>query len=397
MKDLLFHPDVVRKFAGRFERHGDYSLPQAVRLATDPRLEAERQRLESIFRTIPPEHRASLQAEVVREKNDAKHQGALFELEAWSYFHSSEKWEATFRPETADGTPDLSVTAPDGSQHYVEVLTANPDAKTARRELHKNRFLDVLDRIERPYWVDVRSITVAPGADARAFRKFVEHGLDSFDSGTPSLAGGDEPAELTYREEGTLVVLCVERDEENDTGSILGGWFSGVRGLSPTPFTSRMEKKLKKYSRTRGPGAGLLLVVGITDSVFASRGLAQTMYGPMQYTLRVGPGTDPEPSAGRTSHKVADGILVDRHGRPQWPRFGGALQVLRYWSGAAGPEVVVPAFRFVRNAWSEVGPDPDWFAELPQWALPGRDPDTVFTEWRWWRDDEAVADGQDSN
>ena len=265
----LFEKELIdkleRKYAGK-----RWARPNIAFLATDPRVERERQRIQDWFNEIPMESKRSIKGRFTSE-DDRQHFSAYNELVVHRFLQNN-GLEHEFEPEVAEGEPDFLVKA--ATDFYLELASVF-ESRDLTKDISKlQSLLEELSKIEHYFFLGIEDYVIPDNISYRHIKRFIQEWMDSFDPSTLS-----EMRETTYDQCGLKLDLVLIPKSSAKKGPIVGMSMFPAIWVSAENVRRTLQQKIKKYKSIAEMKLPYVVALSLEDKYVDLDNIIDVLFG----------------------------------------------------------------------------------------------------------------------
>lgn len=376
----VFEESWVGNLERRYHYASKYTTPFIARLALDPVLSNERNKIEEWFQTLPEDVKPDILGRL-RSESSHKHFSAYYELVLYEFF-KSKGYSVTIHPKLEEGESDLLVTGKNLDKPIIiEVATVFDDIEREKEEQKFDRILEQLDKIEHYFFVivSVESGHIPERVDYRRLKQFVTQWLDSFD---PKVT--HEPQETKYQADGLKLTLAMIPREPVERKPIVHSHMLPARFIGSIQLRRVLEKKINKYKGVKELGLPFIIALSLVDTPLDEENIREELFGKKQAIVKWKPGGKAiKTELGRDF----SGLLTPKpglDGEVRNTRLSAVLEVKSKWlppKEENGEEGRKHFFRVIHNRFAATPLDHRIFKDYPQLVPVAEDEEQVFLRW----------------
>jgi len=376
----VFEESWVQGLEQRYRSVSKYTTPFIARLALDPVLESERNKIEEWFQTLPEDVKPDILGRL-RNTSSSQHFGAYYELVLYRFFKSI-GFSVTIHPKLTEGEPDLLVTGKNLDKPIIiEVATVFDDPFWQKEEQKFSLILEQLDKIEHYFFimVSLHSVHIPEKVDYKKVNQFVTDWLDSFD---PKITHTIQ--ETGYEADGLKLKLTLIPKKILKKAPIVGGYMPPARFIGAAQLRSMITKKIKRYKSVKERGLTFVIALNITNMPAGEDGLLRELFGKTKITIKRSKSGE---SAGAEESIDFSGLLTPKPGlggRAQNTRLSAVLNVKSRWVEREVKNEQasrVHFFRVIHNPWASNPLSPEIFKGYPQYNKISEDQTGMSLGW----------------
>lgn len=372
----VFEQEFTEKLRRKYEGKS-YTMPFVARLALDPLLTPEKDKIEGWFNNIPARAKRDIVGRL-RSPHRHQHFGAYYELVVYQFF-KTKGYEVTFHPKIEEGEPELLV-AGNGLEKpiIIEVATVFDEPIWEKEEDKFDLVLEKLDAIEHYFAVLVSSESEAipDQIDYANLVEYVKKQLDSLKSQNCS-----EPAEFEYQKDGLNLKFTAW--PTLDKSSILAAHGLPARSIGTKQLRGALEKKIKKYKSVKEFALPFIIVVNISNVPAGERGLLDVLFG--NVVFRIKRDRNGNPIAAEWGRDFS-GLFTPKPGlagKTRNTRVSAVINVISKWPehGKDEPLQRNHLFHFIHNPGASIPLSTKLFQGYPQFTVMSQDEKWLNLGW----------------
>jgi len=373
----VFEREFVEKLRCKYAGKSYYITPFIAKLALDPRLTPEKDKIERWFNDVPTRAQPDI---LGRLQSTQRHQhfGAYYELVVHQFF-KAKGYEVTFHPKIEEYEPELLVSG-NGLEKpiIIEVATVFDEPSWEREEDKFDLLLEKLVAIEHYFAVFVSSVSEAipDHIDYVNLVEYVKRQLDSLNSQNCS-----EPAEFEYKKDNLNLKFTAIPTLEKD--SILAAHMLPSRFIGTKQLSSALEKKIQKYKSVAELRLPFIIAVNISNVPAGERGLLNTLFGNVVYRVKKDRNGDLISAEGG---RDSSGLFTPKPGlggKTRNKRVSTVLNVISRWSEHEEDKPLQRnhLFHFIHNPGASVPLSTKLFQGYPQFTVISQDKKGLNLDW----------------
>jgi hypothetical protein len=242
----LFDKQRVDNLKKRYEGK-KYSKPTIVSLATDPRLENERQRLEESFKIIPEEKRADIQGRFFGKSKKGNGLLSAYNELVIDRLLRVNRLDHDWEPKVDEGRPDFFVKA--STNFYLEVASVFETGEVAKEHKKIRLLLDELNKIKHHFFLRIQCLHprhIPDNINYENIKEFVKQWMDSIDPAKLSESG--MMVVKKYDKDGLKLKLTLIPKKSLEKGPIIGGWTPSLVWVTAEHAIRAIKEKADKYN-----------------------------------------------------------------------------------------------------------------------------------------------------
>ena len=373
----VFEKNWVKALEQRYSSVSKYTTPFIAKLALDPDLSREKNKIEEWFQPLPEDVKPDILGRL-RNESSSQHFSAFHELVLY-YFFKSIGYCVTLHPKLEDGEPDLLVTGGNLDKPIiVEVATVFDEPEWRKEEQKLNLILGRLNRIQHYFFIDVsvESEHIPGKVNYKRLNRFVKAQLDNLYSKAPQSSH-----EIEYQEDGLQLRLTAFPSLEK--GPIVASYGLPARSIGAAQLRSMIIKKVNKYKGVKKRGLSFVIALNITNMPAGEHGLLRELFGKEKITIKRRNG---EPISSEWGIDFS-GLLTPKpglEGRAQNRRLSAVLNVKSRWLEREVENEQarrVHFFRVIHNPWASNPLSHEFFNGYPQYNKISEDQTGMSLGW----------------
>jgi len=382
----IFEESWVEDLERKYHYASKYTTPFIVRLALDPLLSRERNKIEEWFQTLPEDVKPDILGRL-RNKSSHQHFSAYYELVLYELFRRT-GYSVSIHPKLEEGEPDLLVTGKNLDKPVIiEVATVFDDPEWEKEEQKLDRILEQLNKIEHYFFVivSIESEHIPERVNYKRLQQFVTQWLDSFD---PKIT--HEPQETEYRADELSLKLTAMPLKMLERKPIVGSYMLPARFIGSIQLRRVLGKKINKYKGIKELRLPFIIALRLTDTPLDEKDIIGELFGRMQLTIKRNLNGEVREKWGRDF----SGLVTPKPGlggKAQNTRLSAVLEVRSKWlpreeNAQARREHF---FRLIHNPFASVPLDHRIFKDYPQLVPVAEDEKQISLQWIGENSDEA--------
>ncbi len=375
----VFEQNWVEDLARKYHYASKYTTPFIARLAVDPVLSRERNKVEEWFQTLPEDVKPDILGRL-RSETSRQHFSAYYELALYEFF-KSKGYSVSIHPKLEEGEPDLLVAGKALDKPIiVEVATVFDDPEWEKEQRKLDLILEQLNEIEHYFFVMVlvESEHIPEGVDYKRWKQFVTQWLDSFD---PKIS--DESQETEYQADGLKLKLIMIPRKPVERKPIVGSHMLPARFIGSIQLRRALGKKIKKYKGVKELGLPFIIALSLVDTPHDEEAIVQELFGKMQLTIKRKLNGEVVEKSGRDF----SGLVTPKPGlggKAQNTRLSAVLEVKSKWLPPKEEdegETRECFFRLIHNPFASIPLGHEIFEDYPQLVPVAEDEEQIFLRW----------------
>lgn len=376
----VFARDWVKKLQRSYLYATKYTTPFIAKLALDPALLSERNKIEKWFKTLPENVRPDIQHRL-RSENSHQHFGAYYELVLYQFFKTI-GYFVDIHPRLDGGEPDLLITGNNLEKAIViEVATVFDDPVWQKEEQKLNQILEQLAKIEHYFLVhvSVESQHVPESVDYRGLKQFVTQWLDSFDPETTH-----EFHEIQYQAAELNLKLTLIPLKAPRKIPIIGGHMLPARFIGGKQLRRVLQQKINKYKSVKKLESPFVIAVSLAGAPLDEENIIDELFGKQQLTItRTQNGQVVEEKWGRSF----SGLLTPKPGlggKVQNTRLSAVVNIKSRWLRHVRQSRRVRrehSVSVIRNPYAAVPLGSEFLRGYPQFLRSSEDDRSITLHW----------------
>lgn len=373
----VFEEEWVREIGQRYDYRNKYTAPFVTKLALDPILKPEKDKIEEWFNRLPDVTKPEILGRL-RSTNRREHFGAYFELVLHEHLKNF-GFSVDFHPRLAEGEPDLLITGKNLSKPIViEVATVFDEPQWEKEEQKFNVILEELDAIEHYYSVIIsnESEQIPDDVNYDKLRHFIGSQLSSLYSRAIS-----NPQEFEYKEGGLKLRLTALPNLNR--GPIILSYGGQARYVGTDQLRSAIENKIKKYKSVKELGLSFIVALNLANVPAGENGLLNVLFGDIVVRIRNNmKGELIDVKEGRNFK----GLFTPKPGlggKARNTRLSAVLNIVSKWPERDVGEPIsrVHYFRIIHNPWALNPLGIEVFKDFPQFTVVSQDDTGITLDW----------------
>jgi len=381
----VFDEDWLESLRRKHQYASKYILPFIARLALDPALYSEMNKIEVWFESLPEDVKPDIRSRL-RSASNHQHFGAYYELLLREFFRSL-GYSVTVHPKLDQGEPDLVITGKTlDKPMIIEVATVFDEPYWQKEEQKLNLILQQLAKIEHYFLLDlsVQSEHIPEKPDYNKLRHFVQTQLDHLHR-----QAHPGPRQFQYNEDGLHLQLMAV--PSSDKTPILASHGLPARFIGTGQLRNVITKKINKYKTIKKRGLHFAVALNITNMPAGERGLLHDLFG--KPGIRI--------SRDKNGHVIdvqqrtdSSGLFTPKPGlagQPRNTRLSALLNIKSEWLRPQHQNAQVRRQHFLRiihNHWAACPIDAEVFCGYPQFLKISEDETGIHFGWIDDRDDK---------
>lgn len=378
----LFDDRFIDSLSRQYKDINKRAVPFIAKLAIDPSLQAEKERLERWFCELTDQCKQEMIGRL-REENSRHHFAAYFELVYYQWFKSL-GYVVTFHPVLKEGSPDLMVDGgPLDKPMIVEIATVFDEPSWEKEEMKFRKIIDQLDEVEHYYSTIIsnESEQIPDNIDYDKLKKQMVFQLDTLHTSIK------EPSEFGY-EDGKLR-LRVTAIPNLRKGPIVVSWGSRARAIGYDQIRRAIEKKIGKYKSVKKLGYYFVVALNISNVPVGELGLINTLFGNDVVRITRGQNGAPRKTEERKDFSGLLTIKPGLGGIVRNTRLSAIINMETKWEGRNRRPHRVHYPKIIHNPAAAVPLSTDIFKELPQFITVSEAKESKTLSWI--NDDVAIG------
>lgn len=373
----VFEGEWVREIGQKYDYRKKYTAPFVSKLAFDPILKPEKDKIEEWFSRLPDAAKPEILGRL-RSTNSHDHFSAYFELVLYAQLEDL-GFSVDFHPKIAEGEPDLLVSGKNLIKPaLIEVATVFDEPQLEKEEQKFNIILEKLNAIQHYYSVIVsnKSERIPDDVDYDKLTNFVESQLSSLYSRTIS-----KPQEFEYVEGGLKLKLTASPNfHKSSTVLSYGGQ---IRFFGTDQLRSAIEKKVSKYKSVKELGLSFIVALNLANVPAGEDGLLNVLFGDI--VVRIQRNEKGEPINVKETRNF-NGLFMPKPGlggKARNTRLSAILNIVSKW-----PEHIVDEptsrihnFRLIHNPWALNPLGTEVYKDFPQYTVVSEDDLGITLDW----------------
>ncbi len=278
----VFEESWVGNLERKYHYASKYTTPFIAKLALDPVLSRERNKMEDWFQTLPEDVKPDILGRL-RNKSSHQHFSAYYELVLYEFFKGI-GYSVTIHPKLEESEPDLLVTGKNVDKPIIiEVATVFDDPEWEKEEQKFDRLLEQLNKIEHYFFimVSVETERIPERVDYERLKRFVTQWLDSFD---PKITHAPQGTE--YQADGLKLKLTMIPRKTPERKPIVGSHMLPARFIGGIQLRRVLEKKINKYKGVKELGLPFIIALSLVDIPLDREDIIGELFGKMQLTIK---------------------------------------------------------------------------------------------------------------
>jgi len=373
----VFEEEWVKQIGQKYDYRKKYTAPFVSKLAFDPILQPEKDKIEEWFSKLPDAAKPEILGSL-RSTNSHDHFGAYFELVLYAYLKDL-GFSVDFHPKIAEGEPDLLVSGKNLIKPtFIEVATVFDEPQSEKEEQKFNVILEKLDAIQHYYSAIIsnESEQIPDDVDYDKLRNFVESQLSSLYSRAIS-----NPQEFEYMEGGLKLKLTALPNFHKS--SIVLGYGGQGRSVGTAQLRSAIKKKISKYKSVKELGLSFIVALNLANVPAGEDGLLNVLFGDI--VVRIQRNRKGKPINVKPTRNFK-GLFTPKPGlggKAQNTRLSAVLNVVSKWPehDVDKPISRVHNFRVIHNPWALNPLDIEVFKDFPQYTVVSEDDLGITLDW----------------
>ena len=376
----VFEASWVKVLEKRYHSASKYTTPFIARLALDPVVESERNKIEEWFQTLPEQVKPDILGRL-RKKSSHQHFSAYYELVLYQFFKRI-GYSVDIHPKLKEGEPDLLVTGKNLEKPIIiEIATVFDTPDWEKEEQKFDLILEQLDKIEHYFFimVSVYSERIPEMVDYKKLKQFVSGWLDSFD---PKVTHTTQ--ETKYKADGLTLGLILLPKKTLEKAPIVGSHMLPARFISGKQIRSMLKKKINKYKSIKELGMPFIIALSLVDAPVDEGNIIQELFGKEQAIIKWKLGGEAVPAELRIDFS---GLLTPKPwlgGKAQNTRLSAILNIKSKWLEREDENEQasrVHFFRVIHNPWASNPLSPEIFKGYPQYNKISEDQTGMSLGW----------------
>lgn len=376
----VFEKNWVKVLEKRYHSASKYTTPFIARLALDPVVESERNKIEEWFKTLPEQVKPDILGRL-RKKSSHQHFSAYYELVLYQFFKRI-GYSVDIHPKLKEGEPDLLVTGKNLEKPIIiEIATVFDTPDWEKEEQKFDLILEQLDKIEHYFFimVSVYSERIPERVDYKKLKQFVSGWLDSFD---PKVTHTTQ--ETKYKADGLTLGLILLPKKTLEKTPIVGSHMLPARFISGKQIRSMLKKKINKYKSIKELGMPFIIALSLVDAPVDEGNIIQELFGKEQAIIKWKLGGEAVPTELRIDFS---GLLTPKPrlgGKAQNTRLSAILNIKSKWLEREDENEQasrVHFFRVIHNPWASNPLDHEFFSGYPQYNKISEDQTGMSLGW----------------
>lgn len=376
----VFEESWVSTLEQRYRSASKYTTPFIARLALDPVVESERNKIEEWFQTLPEQVKPDILGRL-RDKSSHQHFSAYYELVLYQFFKSI-GYSVDIHPKLKEGEPDLLVTGKNLEKPIIIEIATVFDTPDWEKEKQKfDLILEQLDKIEHYFFIMVLvySEQIPERVDYEKLKQFVTGWLDSFDPKTTH-----STQEIEYETDGLRLKLTLIPKKTSEKAPIVASYMLPARFIGGKQIRSVLKKKINKYKSIGERKTPFIIALNITNMPAGKHGLLRELFGRERITIK----RDKNGELISTEESIdLSGLLTPKPGlggKTQNTRLSAILNVVSKWLERENPNEPVRRmhyFRLIHNPWASNPLSHEFFKGYPQYDKISEDQTGMSLGW----------------
>jgi hypothetical protein len=278
---IVFEEKWLEGLRKKYPVVSQYTAPFIAKLAFDPVLLNQRNKIEEWFKPLPDNAKPDI-CQRLRSEVSQQHFGAYYEILLYQFLRSL-GYSADLHPELNGFQPDLLIMAENlNNPIIVEVATIFDDPHWQKEERKFNLILDELSKINHYFLVNVvvESEFIPENVDYARLNEFVIRWLDSFDTEKTR-----ELHETEYKVNALHLNLTMFPLRMRRKSSIIGAHSLPVRWIESIQLKRVLQKKINKYKIAKKLNWPFLIAVSLTDAPLDRDDIVDELFGKMTFNI----------------------------------------------------------------------------------------------------------------